>query len=411
MKLYSRGQMIFYSSAATVILVLLLIGLGIIDFKGSNNNKNNTSSAALKTQEDEFVYKTTVTKIPSADIILAQDSSHFQADELANIKIYKQLNEAVVNISTEIVTYNWFLEPVPTEGGSGSGAIIDTRGYILTNRHVVAKAYKVYVTLADGSQFEGNVIGVDPENDLAVVKIEPLKNTKLVTIPMGDSYNLLVGQKVLAIGNPFGYERTLTIGVISGLGRPVQPTSESSYIVKDMIQTDASINPGNSGGPLIDSSGKMIGINTMIYSPTGGSIGIGFAVPVDTAKRVVPDLIKYGRVKRGWIDIEPIQLFPELVRYGSLPVKKGILVSRVQPNSFAEKAGIQGGKETVRYGRSTFFLGGDIIIETDGMNIDSIADFYSALEDNKPGDTVIVKLLRGTRKITLKVELSDRHRE
>lgn len=410
MKLYSRGQLIFYSSAAVIVLVLLLIGLGIIDLQGNNSGNNNASSNGSKIEENKFVYETTVAEIPSADIILAQDSRHFQSDELENINIYKQLNETVVNISTEIVTYNWFLEPVPTEGGSGSGAIIDKRGYILTNRHVVAKAYKVYVTLADGSQFEGNVIGVDPENDLAVVKIDP-ENTKLVTIPMGDSSNLLVGQKVLAIGNPFGYERTLTIGVISGLGRPVQPTQESSYIVKDMIQTDASINPGNSGGPMIDSSGKMIGINTMIYSPTGGSIGLGFAVPVNTAKRVVPDLITYGRVKRGWIDIEPVQLFPELVRYGSLPVKKGLLVSSVKPDSFAEKAGIRGGKETVRYGRSTFFLGGDIIIETDGMKIDSIVDFYSALEDNKPGDIVNVKLLRGTKEVALKVELSDRHKE
>ncbi len=402
MKLYSRGQVIFYSLAAAIIAVLFLIGLGI--FKIGPKKERITEIPQIKTEE-EFIFQT---DNKPAEIRKIKDGGQYQSDELENINIYQKLNEAVVNISIEVVTLNWFLEPIPRQGGSGSGAIIDNRGYILTNKHVVENAYKVYVTLADGSQFEGNVVGIDPENDLAVVKIDP-KNKRLVTIPMGDSSNLLVGQKVLAIGNPFGYERTLTIGIISGLGRPVQPSSGSSYIVKDMIQTDASINPGNSGGPMIDSRGEMIGINTMIYSPTGGSIGIGFAVPVNTAKRVVPDLIKYGKVNRGWIDIDTVQIFPELVRYASLPVNKGLLISKVAKGSAAEKAGLKGGTEAVRYGRSGFYVGGDIIIETDGMTINSIADFYSALEDNKPGEVVKVKIIRGKKEIELSVELSDRH--
>lgn len=405
MKLYSRKQVFFYSAATAVILLLFLIGFGIIKIipgtaAGSQEDISNSLQA-----ENDFIFET---QHNDGLIKKIGDTGNYQADELENITIYRQLNEAVVNISIEVVTLNWFLEPVPRQGGSGSGAVIDKRGYILTNRHVVENAYKVYVTFADGSQFEGSVIGTDPENDLAVVKIEP-GDKRLVTIPMGDSDALLVGQKAIAIGNPFGYERTMTTGIISGLGRPVQPSSGSGYIIKDMIQTDASINPGNSGGPMINSRGEMIGINTMIYSPSGGSIGIGFAVPVNTAKRVVPDLIRLGKVRRGWIDIEPVQIFPELVRYASLPVGKGLLVSRVAAGSNAEKAGLRGGKDPVRYGRSTFFLGGDIIVEADGMTINSLADFYSALEDNRPGDMVLLKVIRGSREIELTVELSDRH--
>lgn len=356
-------------------------------------------------KEDDFIYET---GLADQNLISVNDSSRFTEDELENIKVYQTLNEAVVNISIEVVTLNWFLEPVPREGGSGSGSIIDKRGYILTNRHVVENAYKVYVTLSDGSQFDGKVIGIDPENDMAVVKIEP-GDKELVTIPFGNSDDLLVGQKVLAIGNPFGYERTLTTGVISGLGRPVKPSASGKYIIKDMIQTDASINPGNSGGPMISSRGEMIGINTMIYSPTGGSIGIGFAVPVNTARRVVPELIKYGEVNRGWIDIEFIQLFPELVRYAELPVSSGLLVSRVVENSTADKAGIRGGREAVRYGRSTFYIGGDIIIKADGITVKTLTDLYSALEDNHPGDKVGLTVLRGKREVELTVELSKRH--
>jgi S1-C subfamily serine protease len=197
---------------------------------------------------------------------------------------------------------------------------------VLTNYHVVENAVKVNLTLADESNFEGVVVGYDRENDLAVIKFDP-QGKELVTIPFGDSAGLRVGQKVLAIGNPFGLERTLTTGIVSALGRPVR--TDGGLVIQEMIQTDSSINPGNSGGPLLNSRGQMIGVNTMIYSPSGGSVGIGFAVPVNTARRIVPDLIEFGFVKRGWIDVVPVQLFPSLVRYAKLPVEEGLLVSRV----------------------------------------------------------------------------------
>jgi S1-C subfamily serine protease len=334
------------------------------------------------------------------------DLVSYTEDERENISIYEQYNSAVVNITTEVVAINWFLEPVPQDGGSGSGSIIDTKGYVLTNNHVIENAYKVYINLADGSQYEGTVVGTDQENDIAVLKFDPPRGMELRIIPYGDSSNLKVGQKVLAIGNPFALERTLTVGIVSGLGRPIQTSRQN--IIRDMIQTDASINPGNSGGPLLDTQGRLIGINTMIYSPSGGSVGIGFAIPVNTAKRVVAELIDHGKVRRGWIDANVVQLFPDLVRYAKLPVNQGLLVSRTTRSGQAEKAGLRQGTEAVRYRSSVIYLGGDIITSVDGMKTDTYADLLSALEDNKPGEKVKVEIIRGGRSLSLEITLADR---
>ncbi len=399
MKLYSRGQVIFYASVSAILVFFLLFLFGVPG-RHSGKTVKTASDASLSLQ-------TNAVEEGSLSPVSDGSSQEYSGEELDNIHIYEALNKGVVNITTETIRYNWFLEPVPSDGGTGSGSIIDKRGYVLTNYHVVKGAYKLYINLYDGSQFIGKVIGKDKENDLAVVKFNP-KGKELVTVPFGDSSHLKVGQKVLAIGNPFGYDRTLTTGIVSGLGRPVR--TSGSLIIQGMIQTDASINPGNSGGPLIDSRGRMIGINTMIYSPSGGSVGIGFAIPVNTARRVVPDLIAYGHVNRGWIDFYPVQLDQNIVRYGKLSVKKGILVSRVAKNSNAAKAGIRGGDihNPVQYGKSIIYFGGDIIIKVDGVKTATLADLFSALEDNKPGDTVAVVLMRGKRKITVHVVLSKR---
>jgi S1-C subfamily serine protease len=250
------------------------------------------------------------------------------------------------------------------------------------------------------------VVGTDPENDIAVIKFTPSQGTELRTVPFGSSDGLKVGQKVLAIGNPFGFERTLTVGIVSGLGRPIQTSNNT--IIRDMIQTDASINPGNSGGPLLDTQGRMIGINTMIYSPSGASAGVGFSVPVNTAKRVVAEIIEFGKVRRGWIDASVVQLFPSLVRYAKLPVNAGLLVSRTRRGGNAEKAGLRQGSEPVQYGRSVIYLGGDIITSVDGMKTNTLADLYSALEDNKPNEKVAVEIIRTGKPVKLEVILADR---
>ncbi|MDR2029205.1 MAG: trypsin-like peptidase domain-containing protein [Treponema sp.] len=409
MKLYSRGQVFFFSVLTGLIVIMFAVGIGFfrVPLEGTGKAAVQEEQVPVKTEADPFeALRLRQSPYTNPLQLNAAELLPYTEDERENISVYEQLNEAVVNITTETVAINWFLEPVPQEGGSGSGSIIDTRGYVLTNNHVIENAYKVFINLADGSQLEGTVVGTDPENDLAVIKFEPPKEMELKTVPFGTSDKLRVGQKVLAIGNPFALERTLTVGIVSGLGRPIQTSRQN--IIRDMIQTDASINPGNSGGPLLDAQGRMIGINTMIYSPSGGSVGIGFAVPVNTAKRVVAELIAYGRVRRGWIDASVVQLFPALVNYAKLPVSSGLLVSRTKRNGFAEQAGIRQGSEPVRYGSSVIYLGGDIITAVDGMKVESLADLYSALEDNKPGERVTVEVLRGGRTSRLEISLADR---
>lgn len=404
MRLYSRGQVAFYSFCSALVVFLILFGFGMF-----SKEKKELSQVSEISDVEPFVlnvsHSDTQNDIPAMGATLQK----YTADEVENISIYDSLNEAVVNITTEVLYYNWFTEPVPREGTSGSGSIIDTRGFVLTNNHVVENAYKVYLTLADGTQVEGEVIGTDYENDLSVIKFDP-DGRDLVTIPFGDSHNLRVGQKVLAIGNPFALDRTLTMGIVSGLGRPLK--TDTGYIINNMIQTDASINPGNSGGPLINSEGEMIGINTLIYSPSGGSVGVGFAVPIDTAKRVIPDLISIGKVNRGMIDIVGIQLFPSLVKYGNLPVNQGVLISRVDENSLADKSGLRGGdrERAVKSGNSVIYLGGDIILAIGDSPVNSLSDYYSALEDTRPGDTVLVTVIRNKKRLEIDVELSERRR-
>jgi S1-C subfamily serine protease len=329
----------------------------------------------------------------------------YDATELQNIEIYERFNSAVVNISTELFQYNTILGAVP-ESGTGSGIILDNKGHILTNFHVIDGVSEVIVSLYNGSSYNGKVIGRDRENDLAIVKIEPEEELDVTPFTFGSSADLKVGQKVLAIGNPFGYDRTLTTGIISGLGRPLR--TESDIVILNMIQTDASINPGNSGGPLLDSRGLLIGINSSIHSTTGASVGIGFAVPIDTIKRVVPELIENGRVVRGWLDLFPVQLDERISEYAGLPVKTGILVSKVEAGSKAAAAGIRGGDEQVRYGTAIINLGGDIIVGADGMTVEDFADLFSALEDKKPGDVVEVVVIRNGQKVALPVELTSR---
>jgi S1-C subfamily serine protease len=407
-RVYSGRQLLLFGVFCAVLVLVLAGVFGLLKLPGGNpaQSGNAQSNGTEKGTDSVLEVQPVQFKEAGKSIQSAENLNNYSPDELENIEIYKKYNPAVVNITSISFYYNWFLEPVPNEG-TGSGSIFDKKGYVLTNYHVVKGADKLQITLADGSGFEGDVVGVDPENDLAVIWFDP-KGKELSVIPFGVSENLLVGQKVLAIGNPFALERTLTTGIVSGLGRPVK--TDANLVIKEMIQTDASINPGNSGGPLLNSHGEMIGINTMIYSPSGGSIGIGFAVPVNTARRVIPDLIKYGEVRRGWLDAEMVQLFPQLVRYARLPAEQGLLVSELKTGGFAEKAGLKGGdrNRAVRTGRQIIYLGGDIIIEVDGISIKQLADLYSALEDNKPDDVVKVKVIRGNTAKELDIMLSKR---
>ena len=420
MRLYSRGQLALVGLGGIALALALVFGLGLARLPGGSDAplpKDAPEAAAGQGLGQAESQGGSPAVLASRDLILTESfGAEYSVDERENIDVYERFNAAVVNISTEVVAINWFYEPVPQEGGTGSGSIIDARGYVLTNNHVVKDATKIFVNLADGGRYQAEVVGVDPENDLAVIKFDPPKDQRLTVIPYGDSSRLKVGQKLLAIGNPFGLDRTLTRGIVSALGRPIVQQDERTgrqIMIQGMIQTDASINPGNSGGPLLNSRGEMIGVNTMIYSPSKGSVGIGFAVPVNTAKRIVPELIKEGRVRRGWIDIVPVQLFPELVEYMrqngyATPVAQGLLISKTPKGGNADRAGMRGGDTAVRYGRSTFFVGGDIVSAVNGAKIATITDLYTALENTKPGDRAEVEYYRNGRKLSAQVQLSDR---
>ncbi|MFW5783050.1 MAG: S1C family serine protease [Spirochaetota bacterium] len=400
MKLYSRGQLILFSGATALIVLLLAIGFGWIG--GADESRVQVATPDV---EPSFQLQTGTDS--DGAVMPIGRTSELTESELETISVFEMRNDGVVNISTQRLTLNWFFEAVPEQGQSGSGSIIDTRGYVPTNNHVIEGAAEVNITLADGTTLNGEIVGVDPENDLAVLKFDP-DGRDLSTIPLGTSDDLRVGQTVLAIGNPFAIGRTLTTGVISGLGRSIR--GSDSYIINGLIQTDASINPGNSGGPLLDSRGQMIGINTMIYTQSGGSIGIGFAVPVDTARRVVPDLIEFGTVRRGWIEVSPVQLFPQLVRYARLPVDEGLLVSQVQPDGNAAAAGLRGGdpRQAIQSRGTTIYLGGDVIVEVDGTRVATLAHLFEALEDTRPGDTVSIVYIRNGRERETEITLVDR---
>ena len=327
-------------------------------------------------------------------------------DEQVNIRIYKQASPAVANIITRTVEYDFFFNAVPVEG-AGSGFVIDPKGYILTNYHVVADAEKIEVLLGDQhaqSRYPAKFIGADQRNDVALIKIDP-KGAQLAALPLGDSSALEVGQKVLAIGNPFGFQSTLTTGVVSALGRTVQ-TGQSTFI-EDAIQTDASINRGNSGGPLLDTRGQVIGINSAIYSPTGTAAGVGFAIPINLAKRIAHDLITEGRVRRANLGVEVTPLFEDLANYLKFPVKQGLLIERVTAGGPAAKAGLRGGSSPVTDGLRRYMTGGDLIVSADGKPVATQLDLNLALNRKRPGDTIQLEIYRGREKIIVTVTLGE----
>jgi putative serine protease PepD len=325
-------------------------------------------------------------------------------DEQNNISIYKQASLGVVNITSTVIGRDFFLNPVPREG-AGSGSIIDIEGHILTNHHVIQDSGKIEVTLGDGSKWQAKLVGVDPDNDLAIIKIDAPKE-KLKVIPMGDSGQLEVGQKVLAIGNPFGLGHTLTTGIISSLRRSIR--ASSGTLIEDVIQTDAAINPGNSGGPLLDSDGRIIGVNSAIISPVGASVGIGFAVPINTAKRILPELISKGHVSYPWIGVSVYPLIPEFAKYLKLKVERGAIVAEVVRGGPAEKAGLKGGVRQVQVGNSLIPVGGDVIIAMDGKEINSSDELIRKIREHRPGDKVEFRILRGEQFLNQIVVLGEK---
>jgi S1-C subfamily serine protease len=317
--------------------------------------------------------------------------------EQATIDLFEASRPAVVYITTQArVVDAWTRNVFNIPRGSGSGFIWDERGHIVTNNHVVAGASGASVRLSDGRDVAATLVGVSPAHDLAVIKIDVANQPS--ALPIGSSADLRVGQMTFAIGNPFGLDWTLTTGIISALDRSL-PSEDARSLIEHLIQTDAAINPGNSGGPLLDSAGRLIGVNTLIFSPSGASAGVGFAVPVDTVNRVVPQLIATGKYVRPSLGIEADERLNEMVTQRS--GTKGVVVLRVAPGSAAAAAGLRG----VNIEPDGRIVRGDIIVAIDGVEVDSVARLVGRLDEHQVGDTVRLTVLRDDRRIEVNVRL------
>jgi len=325
----------------------------------------------------------------------------YGADEQNNIDIYKTANTATVNISSVVYRENWFMQVYP-ERGQGSGFLINDKGWILTNRHVVSgRAPEIQVTLSDKSQYKARILGADDNNDLALLQIVP--KGKLPYLQLGDSEKLVVGQKVIAIGNPFGFNGTLTTGVVSALDRSIR---EESTTYDNMIQTDAAINPGNSGGPLLDSHGSVIGINTMIYG-TQGSIGIGFAMPISRAKGMLEEYQAHGRIALPTLAINAVYISGGLAEELELPSEGGLLIQKVEPGSTADDAGLRPPRQVVIVGNYRLGVGGDFITAIDGKPVDGNDALRHAVSRKRPGDVVELTVYRGRSRQKIRVKLGE----
>jgi S1-C subfamily serine protease len=318
-------------------------------------------------------------------------------EEQLVIDVYARVSPAVVCITA------------PQQFGEciGSGFIIDQEGHIVTNDHVATAAQQLLVTLADERTVSAELVGTDPGSDLAVLQID-VPADELTVAELGESATIQVGQRAIAIGNPFGLERTVTTGVVSSLGRTLA-RDDSDFQIAELIQTDAAVNPGNSGGPLLDSAGKVIGVNTAIASTTGSNSGVGFAVPVDIVKRVVPALIEMGSYQHPWIGISGRSISPELVEAADLPVETGVLIFTVEPGSPAESAGLRGGSREVMVSGIPMLAGGDIFVAIDGIAVKRFDDMVNYLASNTSvGDEVVLTVVRDGEEIEVPVTLQER---
>ncbi len=334
------------------------------------------------------------------EITEAATTDVLDAEEQNNISVYQKNLSAVVNITSRAVTFDFFYGLVPQEG-QGTGFIIDKEGHILTNYHVVAEARQVEVTLSNRKKYRATIVGTDRPHDLAIIQI---KATNLTPVTLGDSRNLRVGQKVYAIGNPFGLSGTMTRGIVSSI-RPVQ--EPDGMRIDEAIQTDAAINPGNSGGPLLNWHGEVIGINTMIASSVGQSAGIGFAIPINTAKAVLNDLVTLGRVRRPALGVKTIPLDPELADQMGLSIDYGLLIVQAIQGGSADRAGLRGGTERAYLGNMPIMLGGDAIVAIDGEKVDNQQDLAQVMNNHRAGDTVRISIYRNKKKMDVSVTLGE----
>ena len=393
-----------FQNLIIVSLMLLAVGLGC----------GLTNALAFQPTPTPTVVASTATSAPPVVTVVPNEVGNEAeaANALENqiIAVYETVSPAVVNITNRSYTYDMFMGAVPQEG-TGSGFVYDSEGHIVTNYHVVENAGELLVTLASGQVYEAKIVGVDPSNDLAVIHIDAGVDLPKPVV-LGDSDQLRVGQFVLAIGNPFGLEQTLTTGVVSALGRVIE--SPDGRFIGEAIQTDAAINPGNSGGPLLDLTGRVIGVNSQIISSSGTSSGVGFAVSVNTVRRVVPELIARGYYPHPWLGAQMLTLTPATAKVlreagMNVPVDTGLLVITTVKGSPADKAGIRGGSRVVRIGRYQVPLGGDIITAINGQPVNDYQGLTVYLETKTSvGDTVSLTIIRDGAEQSIAVTLAER---
>jgi S1-C subfamily serine protease len=334
------------------------------------------------------------------EITEAAPNESLDGEEQNNISVYRRNIPSVVNVTSRAMAFDFFYGLVPQEG-QGSGFVIDKEGHILTNYHVIADARQVEVTMHNRKKYKATVVGTDQPHDLAVIQI---KASDLVPAVLGDSRNLQVGQKVYAIGNPFGLAGTMTRGIVSSI-RPVR--EPNGAMIEEAIQTDAAINPGNSGGPLMNWHGEVIGINTMILSSVGQNAGIGFAIPINTAKAVLNDLMTLGRVRRPTLGVSTIGISPELADELGLPVDFGLLIIQVTPGGSADQAGLHAGNQRAYLGNTAITLGGDLIVAIDDQKVGDEEDLAQMMNNRRAGDTVKITIYRNKKKMDVSVSLGE----
>jgi S1-C subfamily serine protease len=338
---------------------------------------------------------------PPLQLTEAQDAQDFTAAELNNIDVYKRVVPSVVNITAGTVTLDFFYGFVPQED-QGSGFILDKQGHILTNYHVIANAQKIEVQTSDKRRFRARLIGGDRLHDLALLQIDA---PNLRPAVLATSRDLQVGQQVYAIGNPFGLSGTMTTGIISAIRSVRGPESAP---IQNAIQTDAAINPGNSGGPLLNSHGEVIGINTMIaQNGAEQNAGIGFAIPIDTAKAVLQDLQKYGYTRRPSLGVRTLAIGPDLAQQMGLPASYGLLIESTEPGGAAARAGLRGGNQMAYLGNMQISIGGDLIVAIDGQPVTDSRDVAEIMDKHQPGDSVTVTFYRGQRKMSARLVLGQ----
>jgi S1-C subfamily serine protease len=327
--------------------------------------------------------------------------------EARRIAVYQRVAPAVVNVTTQVLRTDFFWGTTPEEG-SGSGFLWDTDGHIVTNFHVINGAQQIEISFGGDTSLPATVVGTDPINDLAVLKVNSAPEG-VQPVEVGTSTGLHVGQTAIVIGNPFGqFDRTMTQGIVSALNRTIQ--TDNSTVLRGVIQTDAAINRGNSGGPLLDSRGRLIGVNSAIYSPTGTSAGVGLAIPVDKVMRVVPVLIKQGRFPHPWLGFEELgyEITPRLAQMLKLPVQNGLLIAQFYRGSPADQAGMRGAQDELIVGNRRYLVGGDILTAVDGAKLTKWDDLSAYLEEKtEVGQQVTLTIVRSDKESSLKVTLAD----